>query len=154
MDDTYWMQVALAEAQRAFDDDEVPIGCVIVGAGGRLLAKAHNQMRRLKDPTAHAEILAITQAANALQSERLTETSLYVTIEPCVMCIGAVFAARVQRLVFGALDAKAGACGSVIDLPSQERLNHHVSVTRGLLAAECGSMMSTFFERLREQGKG
>ena len=153
MDDTHWMQAALAEAQRAFDDEEVPIGCLIV-ARGRLLAKAHNQMRRLKDPTAHAEILAITQAANALQSERLTDATLYVTIEPCVMCIGAMFWARVERLVFGAADAKAGACGSVIDLTTQERLNHHLSVTRDLLAAECGAVMTAFFAHLREQGKG
>ena len=153
MDDTYWMQAALAEAQRACDDEEVPIGCVIV-AQGRLLAKAHNQMRRLKDPTAHAEILAITQAADTLQSERLVGTTLYVTIEPCVMCVGAMFWARVARLVVGAPDAKAGACGSVIDLTAHERLNHHLTVSRGLLAAECGSVMTAFFEHLRQQGKG
>ena len=153
MDDTHWMQAALAEAQRAFDDEEVPIGCVIV-ARGRLLAKAHNQMRRLKDPTAHAEILAITQAANALHSERLTDTTLYVTVEPCTMCIGAMFWARVERLVFGAAAAKAGACGSVIDLTTQERLNHHLTVVRGVLAQESGSVMTAFFEGLRKQGKG
>ena len=147
------MQQARAEAQREFDEEEVPVGCVIT-AGGRLLAKAHNQMRRLKDPTAHAEILAITQAANALQSERLTETTLYVTIEPCVMCIGAMFWARVSRLVFGAADAKAGACGSVVDLTTHERLNHHLTVTRGLLHEECADLMTAFFEGLREQGKG
>jgi len=152
MDDTYWMQAALAEAQRAFDEAEVPIGCVIV-AHQRLLAKAHNQTRRLHDPTAHAELIAITQAANALNTERLTDTTLYVTIEPCVMCVGALFAARVSRLVFGAADAKAGACGSVVDLTTNERLNHHLTVTRGLLASECGSVMTAFFEGLREQGK-
>ena len=154
MDDTYWMQAALAEAQRAFDDEEVPIGCLIISREGRLLAKAHNQMRRLKDPTAHAEIVAITQAAAALQSERLVHTTLYVTIEPCVMCIGAIFWARVARLVFGAADAKAGACGSVIDLTRQERLNHHLTVTRGLLAQDSASLMTAFFEGLRQQGKG
>ncbi len=152
MDDTYWMQQALAEAQRAFDEAEVPIGCVIV-AHQRLLAKAHNQTRRLHDPTAHAELIAITQAANALNTERLTDTTLYVTIEPCVMCVGALFAARVSRLVFGAADAKAGACGSVVDVTTNERLNHHLTVTRGLLASECGSVMTAFFEGLREQGK-
>ena len=152
MDDTYWMQQALAEAQRAFDEAEVPIGCVIV-AHQRLLAKAHNQTRRLHDPTAHAELIAITQAANALNTERLTDTTLYVTIEPCVMCVGALFAARVSRLVFGAADAKAGACGSIVDVTTNERLNHHLTVTRGLLASECGSVMTAFFEGLREQGK-
>ena len=153
MDDAYWMQSALAEAQRAGDDEEVPIGCVIV-AGSRLLAKAHNQTRRLSDPTAHAEMLAITQAASALQSERLVETTLYVTIEPCAMCLGAMLWARISRLVFGAPDAKAGACGSVVDLTTNERLNHHLSVTRGVLAPECASLMTAFFEGLRKQGKG
>ena len=153
MDDTYWMQAALAEAQRAFDEDEVPIGCVIV-AEGRLLAKAHNQTRRLLDPTAHAEVVAITQAANALRSERLTNAALYVTVEPCTMCIGAMFWARVGRLVFGAMDSKAGACGSVIDLTTNERLNHHLTVVRGVLAQESGSVMTAFFEGLRKQGKG
>ena len=153
MDDAYWMQAALAEAQRAGDDEEVPIGCVIV-AGSRLLAKAHNQTRRLSDPTAHAEMLAITQAARALQSERLVETTLYVTIEPCAMCLGAMLWARISRLVFGAPDAKAGACGSVVDLTTNERLNHHLSVTRGVLAQECASVMTAFFEGLRERGKG
>ena len=154
MDDAYWMQAALAEAQRACDEDEVPIGCVIIAADGRLLAKAHNQTRRLKDPTAHAEILAVTQAANALQDERLVDATLYVTIEPCTMCIGALFMARVRRLVFGAPDAKAGACGSVVDLTAHERLNHHLSVARGVLAQECAALMTAFFEGLREQGKG
>ena len=153
MDDTYWMQAALAEAQRAFDDDEVPIGCVIVEQG-RLLAKAHNQTRRLLDPTAHAEIIAITQAANALRSERLVNTALYVTVEPCVMCLGAIFWSRIGRLVFGAMDAKAGACGSVVDLTTNERLNHHLTVTRGVLAQESASVMTAFFERLRAHGKG
>ena len=153
MDDAYWMHAALAEAQRACDDDEVPIGCVIV-AQDRLLAKAHNQTRRLLDPTAHAEVVAITQAANALHSERLTETTLYVTVEPCAMCIGAIMWARVSRLVFGAADAKAGACGSVVDLAANERLNHHLTITRGVLATEAGSLMTAFFEHLRRQGKG
>jgi tRNA(adenine34) deaminase len=159
MDDIGWMQTALMEARRARDEDEVPIGCVIVegtpsAPQGRLLAKAHNQTRQLHDPTAHAEMIAITQAANALSSERLTDTTLYVTIEPCAMCVGAIFWARIARVVFGAPDAKAGACGSVVDLSVNERLNHHLTVSRGILADECAKVMSAFFEGLRKHSTG
>ena len=142
--------MALSEAQRAVEDEEVPIGSVVVTREGRLIAKAHNQTRRLSDPTAHAEILAITQAANALQSERLTDTSLYVTIEPCSMCAGAIIQSRISRLVFGARDPKAGACGSVFNLPDERRLNHRVEVVGGLMEQESQDLMQAFFRGLRE----
>ena len=146
------MLEALKEAQRAFDEDEVPIGAIIVHKH-RLIARAHNQTRRLKDPTAHAEMIAITQAANALQDERLTDCRLYTTIEPCVMCAGAMVWARIGRLIYGAADVKAGACGSIVNVLANERLNHHVDVTAGVAADAAGALMTSFFERLRQQGK-
>ena len=152
MTDEYYLQEALKEAQRAFEEDEVPIGAVIVHRS-RLIARAHNQTRRLKDPTAHAEMIAITQAAHALQDERLTGCRLYVTIEPCVMCAGAMVWARIARLIYGAADAKAGACGSILNVQANERLNHHVEVTAGIAADAAGALMTEFFERLRRQGK-
>ena len=150
--DELYMQEALKEAQCAGDEDEVPIGAVIVHKG-RLVARARNQTRRLKDPTAHAEMIAITQAANALQDERLTGCLLYVTIEPCCMCAGAMVWARIGRVIYGASDPKAGACGSIINVLANERLNHHVEVTGGVAADAAGALMTDFFERLRQQGK-
>ena len=152
MTDEHYMHEALKEAQRACEEDEVPIGAVVVHRG-RLIARAHNQTRRLKDPTAHAEMIAITQAANALQDERLTDCRLYTTIEPCTMCAGAMVWARVARLIYGAADLKAGACGSIINVLANERLNHHVDVTAGIAADAAGALMTAFFERLRRQGK-
>ena len=152
MTDEHYMQEALKEAQAAFDEDEVPIGAVIVHHG-RLIARAHNQTRRLKDPTAHAEMIAITQAANALQDERLAGCRLYATIEPCTMCAGAMVWSRIARLIYGAADPKAGACGSVLNVLANERLNHHVAVTAGVGAGAAGALMTEFFERLRQQGK-
>ena len=146
--DEQYMQEALKEAQRAGDEEEVPIGAIIVHRR-RIIARAHNQTRRLKDPTAHAEMIAITQAANALQDERLNDSLLYVTIEPCVMCAGAMVWARITRLIFGAADPKAGACGSIINVLANERLNHHVEVTAGVGADAAGALMTEFFERLR-----
>ena len=150
--DQQYMQEALKEAQRAFDEDEVPVGAVIVHRG-RIIARAHNQTRRLKDPTAHAEMVAITQAASALQDERLADCLLYTTVEPCVMCAGAAVWARIKRLVFGAADPKAGACGSIVNVLANERLNHHVEVTAGVGDDAAGALMTEFFERLRQQGK-
>ena len=151
MTDEQYMQEALKEAQAACDEDEVPIGAVIVHKG-RLIARAHNQTRRLTDPTAHAEMIAITQAATALQDERLAGCRLYTTIEPCTMCAGAMVWARIARLIYGAADPKAGACGSVLNVPANERLNHHVEVTAGVGADAAGALMTAFFERLRRQG--
>ncbi len=125
--DQIYMSEALKQAQKAFDLDEVAIGAIIVHKRN-IIARAHNQTRLLKDPTAHAEMIALTQAANFLKSERLLNCTLYVTIEPCPMCAGALMWARIKRLVFGTSDPKAGACGSVMDILSQEKLNHRISV--------------------------
>ena len=146
--DTKWMQKALAEAERAFTEDEVPVGAVIVQKG-ELIACAHNQIRRLKDPTAHAEMIAITQAASFLKNERLNDTVVYTTVEPCSMCVGALILARVKRLVFGAPDAKAGACGSVLDIPRTTGLNHHIEITGGVLKEESALLLREFFKKRR-----
>lgn len=146
--DERWMREALEEAGRAAEAGEVPVGAVIVHEG-RIIGRGRNQMEGLNDPTAHAEVLAITAAANALRSWRLDGTTLYVTLEPCVMCIGAIFNARVGRLVFGAHDPKRGAVGSVLNVSEEERLNHHLEVAHGPLAAESAGLLRGFFERLR-----
>ena len=150
--DQIYMSEALKQAQRAFDLDEVAIGAIIVHKRN-IIARAHNQTRLLKDPTAHAEMIALTQAANFLKSERLLNCTLYVTIEPCPMCAGALIWARIKRLVFGTSDPKAGACGSVMDILSQEKLNHRISVKKGVLAKDCGSLISEFFRKQRALGK-
>jgi tRNA(adenine34) deaminase len=151
-DDARFMQLALREAARALDDDEVPVGCVIVAPGGRVVAKAHNQRETLRDPTAHAEIIAITQAAEALESWRLDAATLYVTLEPCPMCAGALVNARLGRLVYGARDPKAGACGSLYDIVRDPRLNHRMPVVEGVRAEECGEILREFFRKKRKAG--
>ena len=150
--DQIYMSEALKQAQEAFDLDEVAIGAIVVHKRN-IIARAHNQTRLLKDPTAHAEMIALTQAANFLKSERLLNCTLYVTIEPCPMCAGALMWARIKRLVFGTSDPKAGACGSVMDILSQEKLNHRISVKKGVLAKDCGSLISEFFRKQRALGK-
>ncbi|MDE3220332.1 MAG: tRNA adenosine(34) deaminase TadA [Nitrospirota bacterium] len=147
--DLAFMRVALEEATRAPAIGEVPIAAVVV-RGGQILAQAHNYRELWQDPTAHAEIIAIRAAATTLGTWRLTETTLYVTVEPCSMCIGAVILARVPRVVFGAWDRKAGACGSVFDLPAEPRLNHRVLVTGGVLEQESQALIQKFFKELRE----
>ena len=147
--DLAFMRVALEEAARAPTIGEVPIAAVVV-RGSQILAQAHTYRELWQDPTAHAEIIAIRTAATALGTWRLTETTLYVTVEPCSMCIGAIILARVSRVVFGAWDAKAGACGSVFDLPSEPKLNHRVAVTGGVLEQESQALMQKFFKELRE----
>ena len=146
--DEKWMQKAIGEARRAFAEEEVPIGAVVVYKG-RLIARAHNQVKRLNDPTAHAEMIAITQAASYLKNERLNGAVIYVTTEPCSMCIGALILARVKRLVFGAADEKAGACGSVIDIPGTAILNHHIEISSGLLKEESATLLREFFKKRR-----
>ena len=146
------MREALKEARRAAAEDEVPVGAVVV-KDGRLLGRAHNQRERLRDPTAHAEMVAITQAAEAVGSWRLDGATIYVTLEPCPMCAGALVNARMGRLVYGADDPKAGACGSLMDLANDARLNHRLPVTRGILAAECGGVLREFFRRRRRGGE-
>jgi tRNA(adenine34) deaminase len=143
------MRVALEEAARAPAIGEVPIAAVVV-RGDQILAQAHNYRELWQDPTAHAEIIAIRAAATTLGTWRLTDTTLYVTVEPCSMCIGAIILARVSRVVFGAWDPKAGACGSVFDLPSEPKLNHRVAVTGGVLEQESQVLIQNFFKELRE----
>jgi tRNA(adenine34) deaminase len=144
----HWMRAALREAEKARELDEVPIGCVIV-QNERIIAKGHNLTEQLKDATAHAEMMAITSASAALESRYLTETTLYVTIEPCPMCAGAIVLARIPRLVFGAYDIKAGACGTLYNIPEDKRLNHQVKVIPGILDAECSSLMQDYFRKKR-----
>ncbi len=147
-DDTHWMKQAIAEAEKAMETGEVPVGAVLVHENA-VIGRGRNQMEALQDPTAHAEMIAITSAADALQSRRLIDTTLYVTLEPCAMCAGAIVLARVTRLVFGAWDPKAGACGTLMNIPAAPRLNHQPEVVGGVLADQCGSMLSQFFQRLR-----
>lgn len=142
------MGMALKAAMEAADSGEVPVGALVFHRD-RLVGRAHNQREMLQDPTAHAEILAITQAASALESWRLEECTMYVTLEPCAMCAGALVLARMPRLVYGAHDPKAGACGSVLDVLACERLNHTVEVVSGVLAEACGSVLRQFFKERR-----
>ena len=151
-DDEQGMQLALREARAAGADDEVPIGCVVVH-DGIVIGRGRNQVERLQDATAHAEIVAIGAASNALRSWRLNECTLYVTLEPCAMCAGAIILARVGRLVYGAHDPKAGACGSVLDVIHEPRLNHRVEITSGVLAEECGRLLREFFARKRREAE-
>jgi tRNA(adenine34) deaminase len=146
--DQRFMQMALAEAAAAATEDEVPIGAVIVHEG-QVLAAAHNQREQLRDPTAHAEMIAITQAATALNSWRLENCTLYVTLEPCPMCAGALLQSRVKRVVYGADDPKAGAVKTLYQLLDDARLNHRAEVTSGVLAEECGRVLSEFFQQKR-----
>jgi len=143
-----YMQEALKEAEKAFGEDEVPVGAVIVYEN-KIIARGHNQVERLKDPTAHAEIIAITSAANYLGIKWLNEASLYVTIEPCSMCAGASVLARIKNLYFGASDPKTGACGSVINIVNNKKLNHRIKITKGIFAAECSSLLKEFFKKKR-----
>ncbi|MBF0388353.1 MAG: tRNA adenosine(34) deaminase TadA [Candidatus Omnitrophica bacterium] len=142
------MREALKLARRAATADEVPVGAVIVH-GREIIARAYNQVELLKDPTAHAEMIAITQATNYLGSKWLHECSIYVTIEPCSMCAGALVLARIAKVFFGAADIKTGAAGSVVNVLRNDKLNHQVEVAGGLLKEECGALMSDFFKKKR-----
>ncbi|HQR43002.1 MAG TPA: nucleoside deaminase, partial [Gemmatales bacterium] len=137
----YHMEMALEEAAIAVEEDEVPVGAVIVSLDRGILAKAHNQREQLNDPTAHAEMIALTQAANALRHWRLLNCILYVTLEPCPMCAGAVVQARLPMLVYGAKDAKAGACHSLYEITNDARLNHRVEVVAGVESERCGGIL-------------
>ena len=142
------MHLALREAERALEHEDVPIGAVIV-RGGEVLAAAHNERELRQDPTAHAEMLALREASQAVGSWRVLDAVLYVTLEPCAMCAGAIVLARIPRVVFGARDPKAGAGGSVVDVLREPRLNHRPEVAVGLLARECGELLSGFFASRR-----
>ncbi len=146
------MRQALREAERAFEEQEVPVGAVIVDEG-RVVARAHNRPVHLKDPTAHAEILALRRAAKRLGNYRLRGCSLYVTIEPCAMCAGAIVQARLQRVVFGTSDPKAGANGSALRVLNHPMLNHQVEVLDGVLAEDCASILRDFFRARRRRSE-
>ena len=149
MDDIYFMREALQEAKRAFEKDEPPVGAVIV-RGDEIIARGHNLRESLQDPTAHAEMLAIRSAAASSGGWRLSDCTVYVTLEPCAMCAGAMVLARVHRLVYGADDPKAGAVNSLMNLASDERLNHQIEVQSGVLAQECGDLLRNFFSSRRQ----
>lgn len=142
------MEAALEQARRAASTGEVPVGAV-VSREGAVVAAAHNEVERRHDPTAHAELLAIQRALQALETDRLTDCTLYVTLEPCAQCTGAIVLSKVGRLVFGAYDEKAGMCGSLGDLARHPRLNHRVEVTGGIEAGACGALLQAFFEARR-----
>jgi len=146
------MQMALAEAEAALAEDEVPVGAIIV-QHDRVIAAAHNQREQLRDPTAHAEMIAITQAAQSMESWRLDDCTLYVTLEPCPMCAGAILQARVPRVVYGATDPKGGAVHTLYQLLSDPRLNHRPEITSGVLLAPCGEILTRFFQAQRRLGK-
>jgi len=148
----HFMQMALDEAEQAFREEEVPIGAVIVREH-RVIAAAHNQREQLHDPTAHAEMIAITQAAEALQSWRLEGCTLYVTLEPCPMCAGAIVQARIPQVVYGASDLKAGAVRSLFRLLDDPRLNHRAEIICDVLAEPCGAILTRFFAQQRRLGK-
>jgi tRNA(adenine34) deaminase len=148
VDDAAWMRYALAEAELALGHGDVPVGAVAV-CEGTIVGRGHNRKEADRDPTAHAEMIALREAATALGRWRLAGVILYCTLEPCPMCAGAMLAARLPRLVYGADDAKAGAVGSVIELLRDPRLNHRVQVTRGVLAEEGQALLARFFARLR-----
>jgi tRNA(adenine34) deaminase len=146
-DETYYMRLALYEAESARLKGEVPVGAVVV-LGGEVLSSGHNQNVAGSDPTAHAEMVALRQAGALLRNHRLPECDLYVTLEPCAMCLGAMVQARIRRLVFGALDPKAGAVQSIMEFPF-ERTNHRLEIKSGILAEECGKILKDFFRQKR-----
>ena len=150
--DENFMRLAIAQAGIAEENGDVPIGAVIVYQN-RIIAKAYNQREQLNDPTAHAEIIALTQAAAALETWRLTGCSIYVTLEPCPMCAGALVLARIDRLVFGCNDPKTGACGSLYNIVSDDRLNHRIESISGVLADQCRQQLQAFFQRRRSENR-
>ena len=141
----FYMNYAFREAERAFEEGEIPVGCIIVFQNS-IIAKAHNQIETLKDPTAHAEIIAVTSAAEYLQSKVLAGCSMYVTLEPCVMFAGAIVLSKLENLFFGAYDFKSGACGSVFNVTNNDSLNHRVNVLGGVLDEKCREILKSFFD--------
>ncbi len=148
----HYMRTALREAEAAFAEDEVPVGAIVVH-GEKIIAAAHNQREQLRDPTAHAEMIAITQASEMLQSWRLNDCILYVTLEPCPMCAGAILLARIPLVVYGTPDPKGGAAESLLQLLDDSRFNHQAQSISGVLQQQCGSILTRFFQKKREQDK-
>lgn len=144
------MREALKQAEKAFEEAEVPVGAVVVYKDN-IIARGYNQVERLNDPTAHAEMLALTAAANYLNTKWLSDASIYVTIEPCSMCAGALVLSRIKNLYFGAKDPKTGACGSVVNIVNHKKLNHRVKVKNGILEEECGLLLKEFFRKKRAE---
>jgi len=149
----FFMKEALKEAERAFTEKEVPIGAVAVFKN-QIIGRGHNQTERLQDPTAHAEMIAITAAANSLNSWRLQEVDIYATIEPCIMCAGALVLARVRRIVFGARDEKFGGCGSIFNVVQEKRLNHRIEIVEGVLQRQAAALIRDFFQKKRKKQPG
>lgn len=152
MDDVAWMRLALEEAALAPAHEDVPVGAIAV-LRGEVIGRGHNRREVDRDPTAHAEMIALREAARAIQHWRLDDVTLYCTLEPCAMCAGAMVLARLPALVFATADPKAGAGGSIIELLNHSRLNHHVTVTQGILAEESAALLVAFFARLRAEGQ-
>ncbi len=152
MTDVDFMQIALSLAHHSQELGEVPVGAVVV-KGGEIVGRGYNAPISCHDPTAHAEIMALRAAAQQLGNYRLVDCALFVTLEPCLMCAGAIMHARIARLIYGAQDLKTGACGSVLDAFAERRLNHHTQLTGGVLAVECGTLLSHFFAQRRAQQK-
>jgi len=148
---TQYMQIALKEGENALEHRDVPIGAVIV-KNGKILGRAHNQVELLKDPTAHAEMLAITQAVATIGEKFLTDATIYVTVEPCPMCMGALLLSRIKNLVYGAHDPKLGACGSKIDVAMHRGLNHYVTITSGIESEKAQQLLGHFFSKVRSNG--
>jgi len=148
-----YMKIALGEAEKAYEKGEIPIGAMIITNDGRILGKSHNETITRNDPTAHAEILALRQAAETVNNYRLIETKMYVTIEPCLMCAGALIHARVEEIIFGAFDPKWGALKSLYQVGEDDRLNHQIKVTSGILESDCGEIIQRFFEERRGDKK-
>lgn len=147
--DEYWINLAFREAETAFENNEIPVGAVVV-QDNQIIGRGYNMRESLNDPTAHAEIIAITSAAATLNSWRLDDCTLYVTLEPCAMCAGAILNARIPRVVFGAYDSQAGMCGSIDNLCDMNLLNHKAIVKGGVEAAKCQSIINSFFKRMRD----
>lgn len=150
MTDRFFMKEALAEAKKAFLKKEVPVGAVAVHQG-TIVARAHNVREKQNDPLGHAELILLRKLAHKFKNWRILNITLYVTLEPCIMCMGALLQARVKKLVFGAMDPNAGACGSLFDLSRDKRLHHQLEVTSGVLEKDCGELLKKFFEKLRRQ---
>ncbi|WP_207289697.1 tRNA adenosine(34) deaminase TadA [Senegalia massiliensis] len=146
------MNKALKQAEIAYQKEEVPIGCVIV-KDGKIIASAYNMREELNDPTAHAEIIALQDASETLGGWRLTGCTMYVTIEPCAMCAGAIVNSRIDKLIIGSMDKKAGACGSVLNIVQNDKLNHRVEMITGIMEQECSNIMKNFFKDLRKKNK-
>jgi tRNA(adenine34) deaminase len=149
LDHERWMEQAIREAEKAYEQGEVPVGAVIVYENA-IIGRGHNLIETLQEPTAHAEMIAITAAAEYLKSRRLLDTAMYVTLEPCAMCAGAIVLARISQLVFGAADPKSGACGTLYNIVQDQRLNHQVEVIQGVLENKCAIILSDFFRNLRD----